>query len=93
MDLNLSSCLLPEIYNLQTEEERVLFLQSYTNTYLKEEVWAEQLVRRLDPFRRFLEVAAQCNGKIINIANIARDVGVDDKTDILLNQFYDIIQN
>ena len=32
------------------------------------------------PFRRFLEVAAQCNGDIVNFANIARDVGPADKT-------------
>jgi predicted AAA+ superfamily ATPase len=49
-------------------------------TYLKEEVWAEHLIRKLDPFRRFLEVAAQCNGEIVNYSNIARDVGTDHKT-------------
>ncbi len=43
-------------------------------------IWNEQVIRKLPSFRRFLEVAAQCNGKIINYANIARDVGVDDKT-------------
>jgi predicted AAA+ superfamily ATPase len=37
-------------------------------------------VRKLDPFRRFLEVAAQCNGKIIHYENIAKDCGVDGKT-------------
>ena len=41
---------------------------------------AEQIVRRLDPFRQFLEVAAQANGTIINYANVARDVGADPKT-------------
>ena len=82
--------LLPEIYNLGSDNDRVLFLQGYTNTYLKEEVWAEQLVRQLDPFRRFLEVAAQCNGKIINIANIARDVGVDSKT---VKQYFSILED
>ena len=49
-------------------------------TYLKEEIVAEQIVRRLDPFRHFLEVAAQSNGSIVNYANIARDVGADPKT-------------
>ncbi len=38
------------------------------------------MVRRLDPFRRFLEVAAQSNSTIVNYANIARDVGADPKT-------------
>ncbi len=55
-------------------------MRSYADTYLKEGIWDEHFIRKLAPFRRFLEVAAQCNGKIINYANIARDVGVDDKT-------------
>jgi uncharacterized protein len=72
--------MLPSIYHLKQKNERVKFLQAYSLTYLKEEIWQEQFIKKLDPFRRFLEVAAQSNGKIINYANIARDVGVDDKT-------------
>ena len=71
---------LPEIFDCVSDDERRDFLMAYAHTYLKEEIAAEQLVRDLVPFRRFLEVAAQCNGKIINYANIARDVKVDDKT-------------
>jgi predicted AAA+ superfamily ATPase len=47
---------------------------------LKEEIWSGRLVKDLEHFRRFLEVAAQSNGKIVNYSNIARDVGIDDKT-------------
>jgi predicted AAA+ superfamily ATPase len=71
---------LPGLCALTTEEERLAFLRAYALTYVKEEVWGEQLIRQLDPFRRFLEVAAQSNGKIINMNAIARDVGVDCKT-------------
>lgn len=71
---------LPEILICDTDDDKKTFLMSYAHTYLKEEIAAEQFVRNLVPFRRFLEVAAQCNGQIINYANIARDVGVDDKT-------------
>lgn len=53
-------------------------MRAYSDTYLKEEIWNEQVIRKLLPFRRFLEVAAQSNGKIINYANISRDVGVDE---------------
>jgi len=70
---------LPKVFMLK-EEEKEEYLRSYASTYLKEEIWDEQVVRKLPPFRRFLEVAAQCNGKIINYANIAQDVGVDEKT-------------
>ncbi len=72
--------LLPGVFNFKKKQDKQQFLQAYTLTYLKEEIWAEQLIKNLDPFRRFLEVAAQSNAKIINYSNIARDVGVDDKT-------------
>ena len=71
---------LPGIFSLDLEEDRRAYLRAYALTYLKEEIVAEQIVRRLDPFRRFLEVAAQSNGAIVNYANIARDVGADPKT-------------
>lgn len=76
---------LPGLFACTSEAEKKLFLQAYAKTYLKEEIWTEQLIRQLNPFRKFLEVAAQCNAKIINYSNIARDVGVDDKT--VINYF------
>ena len=71
---------LPGIYALEENEDKQSYLRAYALTYLKEEIVAEQIVRRLDPFTQFLEVAAQANGTIINYANIARDVGADPKT-------------
>lgn len=72
--------LLPKLFSLPSSAYKTKFLQSYAITYLKEEIWAEHLVKDLEHFRRFLEVAAQSNGKIINYSNIARDVGINDKT-------------
>lgn len=77
--------LLPQVVNFEDPALKVKYLEAYAHTYLKEEVVAEQLIKNLDPFRRFLEVAGQMNGKPINIHSIARDVGVDDKT--VLNYF------
>ena len=71
---------LPGLFSLDADEDRRAYLRAYALTYLKEEIVAEQIVRRLDPFRQFLEVAAQSNGAIVNYANIARDVGADPKT-------------
>ncbi len=81
-DLKQTLCfgMLPKIFAFQSDSHKIKFLQSYTITYLKEEIWSERLVNNLEHFHRFLEVAAQSNGKIVNYANIARDVGVDDKT-------------
>lgn len=71
---------LPKIHGYEADGDKQQFLMAYTQTYLKEEIWYEHLIRKLDPFRRFLEVSAQMNGKIINMSAIANDVGVDDKT-------------
>lgn len=80
LDFALQWGTLPEIYRFDDAKERAQFLSAYANTYLKEEIWDEHFVRDLEPFRRFLEVAAQSNGKIVNYSSIARDVGVEDKT-------------
>ncbi len=91
---NLSNALhygtLPGLLPFTTDEERKAFLRSYALTYLKEEVWAEHLIRKLDPFRRFLDIAAQCNGEIVNFSNIARDVGADHKT---VGAYFEILQD
>ena len=71
---------LPRIWNLKSDSARRKMLETYALTYLNEEIRAEQIVRNLDPFRKFLEVAAQMNGKVINFSAIAQDVGVDEKT-------------
>ncbi len=82
--------MLPGIFHFKTNHDKQQFLQAYTLTYLKEEIWAEQLIKNLDPFRKFLEVAAQSDGKIINYANIARDVGADDKT---VKNYFSILED
>ncbi|PIR26180.1 MAG: ATPase [Deltaproteobacteria bacterium CG11_big_fil_rev_8_21_14_0_20_42_23] len=81
---------LPAVWNFQTAEEKKSFLHSYAITYFKEEIQAEQIVRKLEPFRNFLEVAAQSNGKIISYANIARDVSVDIKT---VQSYFQILED
>jgi predicted AAA+ superfamily ATPase len=55
-------------------------LSAYLNTYLKEEVREEGLVRRVPPFVRFLAVAGQMNGQTVNLQNIARESGVARST-------------
>lgn len=52
------------------------FLSAYVDTYLKEEIREEGIVRRLPPFLRFLNIAGQLNGQMVNGQNIAREAGV-----------------
>jgi uncharacterized protein len=89
LDQILSFGSLPRIFGLE-REERIAFLRAYALTYLKEEIAAEQILRRLDPFRNFLEVAAQLNGTVISYSNIARDVGVDHKT---VQSYYEVLED
>jgi predicted AAA+ superfamily ATPase len=81
---------LPYLYSMEDDEEKNDYLASYVRNYLSEEIQKEQLVRNLDPFRKFLEVAAQFNGKIINHSNIARGIGVDPKT---VASYYSILED
>ena len=81
---------LPPVWNAEDDAARADFLRSYAQGYLREEIRAEQVVRSLDPFRRFLEVAAQGSGKVLNYARIARDVGSDPKT---IQAWYGVLED
>ncbi len=81
---------LPKIYSYGSLKEKQEFLRAYTFTYLQEEIKAEQITRKLDPFRNFLEIAAQGNGDIINFTKIANDIGVDVKT---VQSYYNILED
>jgi predicted AAA+ superfamily ATPase len=65
---------LPQTFS-EDEEGRKDFLRSYATTYVKEEIKEEQVVRKIEPFLHFLEVAAQCNGNVLNFSKIGRDSG------------------
>lgn len=64
-------------------------LYSYVETYLREEIKEEALVRRLDQFNRFLQIAGRMNAQTINYANQARDTG---RSAAMIAQWYDILE-
>lgn len=82
--------LLPKVIEYKAEEKKQLFLEAYASTFLKEEIWQEKFIRDLEPFRYFLEVAAQSNGKTINFSNIAKDIGSTDNT---VKNYYSILED
>jgi predicted AAA+ superfamily ATPase len=65
-------------------------LRSYVETYLKEEIQQEALVRRLDAFAKFLEIAAQYHGDVINMSRIADSAGVSSHT---IREYFDILED
>lgn len=71
--------LIPNHY-LAEKEYISEYTRAYVDVYLTDEIRNEGLVRNLQGFARFLEVAGMCNTEMINFANIARDCGVNRLT-------------
>jgi uncharacterized protein len=80
LETQLSYGSLPGVINAKGHADRFEFLNAYVDTYLKEEIQQEAVVRNLLGFTRFIKVAAICNGEVLNISSIARDVGVARST-------------
>jgi predicted AAA+ superfamily ATPase len=59
---------LPQVVTAEGDEERANYLRGYYQTYLREEIREEQIVRKIDPFLRFLEVAASANAEVVNFS-------------------------
>lgn len=55
-------------------------LQAYVSTYLREEIRAEGLVRSMEAFSRYLEIASLSNGQLLNFTEIGSDSGVPPRT-------------
>lgn len=74
LDFSLQWGMLPIV---QTDRQNAPdILGAYVNTYLKEEIREEGLVRKAPPFLRFLGIAGQLNGQVVNAQNISREAGV-----------------
>jgi len=68
---------LPAVWaDAETAAERIDLLDAYVDNYLTQEVRAEAVVKDLDPFTRFLDVAALANGQVTSVASLARDAAV-----------------
>jgi uncharacterized protein len=73
--LNVGS--LPAILDSKDADED---LRAYVGVYLQEEIRAEGLVRSIESFSRFLEVAALTNTHLLNYASVANDTGIPVRT-------------
>lgn len=88
LDETLSYGSLPSVYLNPDKELKYEILKSYSNTYIKEEIKEEALVRNLNAFNEFLFFAAEENGNLINYSNIAQDTGVSLNT---IKEYYQIL--
>lgn len=84
---------LPKIYSSLIHKEEILvqdLLRSYVTTYLAEEVKAESLVRNLQGFQNFLDIAVAQFSEQVNISSVGRDCGVAYST---VREFYSILED
>ena len=68
---------LPPVYLSDDPSEE---LDAYVNTYLREEIMAEGLIRNLPPFSRFLKAIALSSGEMIHFTKLANDCQVPPST-------------
>jgi predicted AAA+ superfamily ATPase len=69
-------------------ENHTRSLRAYTQDYLKEEIFAEGIIRNIPAFSRFFDAMGYSHGELVNYSNIARDCGVDSKT---VREYYQIL--
>ncbi|OFZ53826.1 MAG: hypothetical protein A2428_07910 [Bdellovibrionales bacterium RIFOXYC1_FULL_54_43] len=68
---------LPRVWQ---SEESWAELRDYVQLYLKEEIIAEAVVRRIDHYARFLDVIGRCSGEELNYQKVSNDAGVPPRT-------------
>ena len=78
---------LPGVY-LSEDPGQDLF--DYIDSYLRDEIQAEALVRNLPVFNNFLRLAALCSNQLINYSNIASDLGVSVNT---IKEYFQILDD
>lgn len=66
------------------------YLDTYIQTYLREEVLQEGLTRNLAAFTRFLETASFSQGSPINTSEVAREAGLNRK---VVDNYFDILED
>ena len=74
LDFSLQYGMLPTV-QLDRKYARDI-LDAYVNTYIREEIKEEGVVRNLPPFLRFLSIAGQINAQQVNAQSLARDAAV-----------------
>jgi len=84
---------LPKIYSILKQKktkEAQDFLRAYAITYLREEIKAEALVRNLQGFQNFLDIAVAQYAEQINFSAVSRECQVALST---VREYYSILED
>ena len=65
-------------------------LASYVGTYLQEEIAAEALTRSIEPFSRFLHVAARHHAQLLNVERVAQQAAIKRRT---VDTYFEILED
>ena len=80
LDRALAHGTLPGIHSEGDSALRAADLRSYADTYLREEIQAEALVRNVGGFSRLLDLMAASSGRILNVQAMRRQAGLGYET-------------
>lgn len=88
-DLNkiLNYGMIPSIYFSDEPSEDLI---AYCGNYLQEEIVAEGIVRKIDNFSRFLQIASLMNTELINFESIASDAAIPSRT---IREYFQILED
>lgn len=80
--------LLPKVYNLRQDSEKISYLKKYLENYIQDEVIENSKIRNLVAFHLFLDIADEIEGEPLNFTKIAQQLDVDYKT---IQNFYQLL--
>ncbi len=81
---------LPEAYLGNSPITAKKLLKSYSGTYLKEEIQAEALVRKIDQFSRFLQGMVQVAGHFVDFTKLGHHIKVPR---LNIPRFFEILED
>lgn len=76
--------------NVALSDEPTEEMKAYVDTYLREEIQAEGLIRKIPDFNRFLRTAALSSTQILNFEKIARDAQAKPST---VKSYFEILED
>jgi len=78
---------LPTVYLSENPKEELI---AYVDTYLKEEIQAEAVVRKIQSFSSFLRISALTSGKMLNFSSLSNDIGIPAST---MREYYQVLED
>lgn len=81
---------LPEPYFMGSNKHAHKLLQTYTDTYLKEEILSETLIRNLQGFSHFLNAVAENSGLFLDLSKLATKARVTRSS---ARRYFEIIED